>query len=278
MSTKITIVFVFCILSCNALTPSERKEIDTIRASLESINVDPYKKPNFDFSFDLPWKENSTDLILRQLEAAFPNTTEQASVNIASDDDKNIVHDIISELNKVYADTTTNSLVNDSSEQLLYHRSKPVQYLYNDQKNDIPSQTDMLGCSNIFYQYKEIIQHLQELIDTANKRNFNFEKNAFQIKQAKTPPSYLFLRNLHITPNKFQSFYYDKKDNCLTVNVENLRYLKLRDFAKWLIAQKRLVVPLLDIEEKFKVIFSFKYEQFAKPLKEKTKNIYVAKN
>ena len=272
MNILLVILSTCCAIVSARLLQPDREQYVSINKELESINT-----PDFDptaVNFSLPWIETSD--LLKELEAAFPETKNIPTVY--PDDDAN---DILSELDKVFGNITRKSPpLEDSTTTIQHHSRRPIEYIYNDMEHtEKPRQAEILGCSNIFYEFKNIVDQLQKIVDFSNKITFNFENTKPPIRknQKSTPNNHLFLRDIHISPHQYQSLYYDKTKGCLSVDLSNLKNVTLRNFARFLIFQKQMVEPLLKFESQLKALLTFKYANFVNPIN-KPKKVYVAKD
>lgn len=276
-NSAITFVFLCFITHIKAysLSNHERELIASLHKAFEDIQeqTDSSRSNSSHRWINYPWLKNTSENILDDLEAAFKNIEQNTDsvlkpVNIG-----------------LHRSNETSFDSSDSNNEVFYHSNKPTQYVYNsdaiqqnfDDNNKTPVETESLGCTNIFYQYKKVVGELEKLVDFSKTRNFNFEKT-----EINDNPSYIFLRKLAITPEKSQSFYFDKNENQLIVDVENLKKIPLHNFTEWLIFQKRLIEPLMEFQHMLKSIFSFTYRDFQMKLNtssnQETKRVYVARN
>ena len=271
MRLFITILFSLCVITHTQLTEAEKKEIDSIRKSLESINIAPRKKLPV-FNFTTPWMESD---IIQQLNSAYSNQTKSTFPTV-SDVENHTVEALLTELDKVFENPALDGLHStEKSPTILYHSAREIEYVLNDEHTE-KNPPKPGGCSNLFFEYKSIIQKLQEIIDFATNPTSNDKNQSFQ-QTPKNAFNRLFLRNIHITKDSYQTICYDKAANTLKMELGKLKDMSIRDFAKWLIFQKQLIAPLLDFETKLKALFDVRYFNSLDPHRPE-KEIYVGKN
>ena len=118
------------------------------------------------------------------------------------------------------------------------------------------------GCSNLFFEHRDLIKTLERLICKAKTHTRHHHHRSEKLENLDHRRNFIYLRDFHIARGKKQEIYFNPSGSEIVMGLEGIKLLSLNDFIAWIKIQTKLVEVALSVEETLRPFYNLRYHNF----------------
>ena len=123
-----------------------------------------------------------------------------------------------------------------------------------------PSHQTGTGCSNLFFEHRDLVKELEKIICKAKRHSRHHKLE--RLEKADNKRNFIYLRDFHIARGRKQEVYFNPASSEIIMGLEGIKLMSLTDYIAWIKIQVKLLEVVLAVEETLRPFFNLRYHNF----------------